>query len=301
VGIGHTTTSIVTHALIRDSEGNPIAVTKGLFDQITIYATIYVTLGEMSYGNTEWWGYTDVGDSKNYVNNLLVRYLLGEETNLDGRYMTSPAQSNKAVGYGIGSNTTISTDVNNRKIIFPQEINSIDGNNIDVYFSVPVSGYLNVAKGGHIISGSVGFTNLDLTNSNIVSSSVQVADYGYAITGSNTFIGDQGITGSLNIRKAKIDSTCVTVSSVTNQTIFDLHMFDGANFDYVIKNGSNMRGGVIMSVWDGTNVRYNETSTTDLGDTSGVTFSVTGTGLLRVSTISGTWSIEVLYRALSCS
>jgi hypothetical protein len=116
VGIGHTTTSIVTHALIKDSEGNPIAVSKGLFDQITIYATVYITLGEMSYGNTEWWG-LNMGNSINFDSNTLVRYLLGEATSLNGVYFASPAQSQ--IGFGTSSSApTLTADNANKKIVF---------------------------------------------------------------------------------------------------------------------------------------------------------------------------------------
>lgn len=188
-----------------------------------------------------------------------------------------------------------------KKIIYPQEIKSIDGNNVDVYFSTPVAGYLNVSKGGHIISGSIDMNNINLTGSNILSSSAQITNYGYAITGSNTFTGNQVINGTLTLNKAKMGSTCVTLTAGSNQTIFDLSGFDGANFDYVIKNGSNMRGGLIMSVWDNYNSSYNETSTTDLGNTSDVTFSVSNDGKLKTSIASGTWNIEVMYRALKCS
>jgi hypothetical protein len=116
VGIGHTTTSIVTHALIKDSESNPIAVTKGEFDQITIYATIYVTLGEISYGNTKWWGFQRE-ESVRYSSNLLVLYLLGQGTTLNGGYRVS---NNLALGSSgvLSSAATLTADAPNKKILF---------------------------------------------------------------------------------------------------------------------------------------------------------------------------------------
>ncbi len=188
---------------------------------------------------------------------------------------------------------------NNRKIIFPQEIKSIDGDNIEVYFSVPVAGHLNVAKGGHIISGSIDLTNINLTGSNIISGSSQISNLGYATTGSNTFNGNQTINGCLTINNAKICATGTTIS--TNTEIFNLSSFDGAFFDYVVKDGSNMRAGSIMSAWDGTNSTYNETTTIDLGNTNAVGFNVSGTGRLNATISSGTWTVEVLYRALGGS
>jgi hypothetical protein len=184
----------------------------------------------------------------------------------------------------------------NRKIVFPNEIRSIDADNVDVYFSTPVAGYLNVAKGGHIISGSIDVSNINLTGSNVISGSSQISNLGYATTGSNTFNGNQTINGCLTINNAKICATGTTISS--NTEIFNLGSFDGAFFDYVVKNGSNMRAGAIMSAWDGTNSTYNETTTIDLGNTSAVGFNVSGTGRLNATISSGTWTVEVLYRAL---
>jgi hypothetical protein len=184
----------------------------------------------------------------------------------------------------------------NRKIVFPNEIRSIDADNVDVYFSTPVAGYLNVAKGGHIISGSIDISNINLTGSNVISGSSQISNLGYATTGSNTFNGNQTINGCLTINNAKICATGTTISS--NTEIFNLSSFDGAFFDYVVKNGSNMRAGAIMSAWDGTNSTYNETTTIDIGNTSAVGFNVSGTGRLNATISSGTWTVEVLYRAL---
>jgi hypothetical protein len=183
----------------------------------------------------------------------------------------------------------------NYNIIFPNRIHSIDENTIQVQFSSPVAGTLNVAKGGHIISGSVNFSNIDTAGSGIVSSSVQVAHYGYATTGSNTF------TRAQNIRNAQIDATCVTLIPNSDTTIFDLGAFDGANIDYVIKSGSNMRAGQLMAVWNGSAASYNETSTLDLGDTTNISLKVDAFGIVSADIIAGTWTVEALYRALGCS
>jgi len=182
----------------------------------------------------------------------------------------------------------------NYNIVFPNRIHSVDENTIEVQFSAPVAGTLNVAKGGHIISGSVNFSNINLDDSGIVSSSYQIQQYGYATTGSNTFIGAQ------TIRNAQIDATCVTLIPNSDTTIFDLGYFDGANIDYVIKSGSNMRAGHLMAVWNGTYASFNETSTLDLGDTSNISLTVSGLGVVSANIVAGTWTVEALYRALRC-
>jgi hypothetical protein len=177
----------------------------------------------------------------------------------------------------------------NRNIILPNRVESINNNQIKVYFSAPVSGHVSVSRGGHIISGMTG----------TISGSLQLSNLGYATTGSNNFVGNQTINGCLTINNAKICSTAVTISS--NTEIFNLGGFDGAFFDYVVKNGSNMRAGNIASVWDGAAASFNETTTTDLGNTSAISFNVSGTGILSTIISSGTWTVEVLYRALGSS
>ena len=77
-------------------------------------------------------------------------------------------------------------------------------------------------------------------------------------------------------------------------------------FDYVIKNGTNVRAGTVMACHDGSsNVEYNEVSTNDLGDTSDVTLYVDlvfNSGFydirLRATTTSDNWSIKSLVRAI---
>jgi hypothetical protein len=171
----------------------------------------------------------------------------------------------------------------NRNIVFPNRIESVNENQIKIYFSQAISGNVSVSRGGHIISGSVS----------------QVYNLGFATTGSNSFNGDQHISGSITIGdSAEMGSKCVTISGTTQ--LFDLSIFDGANFDYVVKNGLNMRAGVIMSAWNGMDVVYNESSTIDIGNTSGVTFNVTSTGKLNAVVTNGNWSVQVLYRALGC-
>ena len=185
-----------------------------------------------------------------------------------------------------------------RNIIFPNKIESLDSNTVRVTFNSPVSGYLNVAKGGHIISGSVGAGNVDFSGTHIVSGSGQISDLGFAITGSNNFKGDQTISGSLTLNNTRLGDRCLTTA--VSSTVFNLASFDGATFDYVVKSGLNMRGGTIVSVWDGTNSAYNETSTNDIGNTSGISFDVTGDGKLNANITNRTWTIECFYRALSC-
>ena len=80
-----------------------------------------------------------------------------------------------------------------------------------------------------------------------------------------------------------------------------LSVYQAVFFDYVVKNGTNLRAGTVTAVHDGTNVEYTDTSTKDLGDTSAVTLSVdiSGTNMrLRATTTSDNWIVKANIRGI---
>lgn len=48
IAFGVTNTNLLTHAMIKDAEGNPLNITKGGTDIIIIYASVFITLGNSS-------------------------------------------------------------------------------------------------------------------------------------------------------------------------------------------------------------------------------------------------------------
>jgi hypothetical protein len=211
-----------------------------------------------------------------------------------------------SVSHNLGTNYPLVNiwDSNNH-IVIPQQITTIDGNTIEVIFSSPVQGYVNVAKGGHFVSGSVNYTNV---GSDIIPALNNTYDLGsldfqwkeiYVSTGS---IGQLTLEDQLTLINSgsNVQSYIGVASQVVSgsATLIDLGSFDGANFDYIVKNGSNMKCGNIASIWNGSISSHNELNTTDLGDTSPVSFDVTNNGLLNVVVSSGIWKVEVHYRAL---
>ena len=61
-----------------------------------------------------------------------------------------------------------------------------------------------------------------------------------------------------------------STTAATTQSIYGLSTssYGGAFFDYTVQSGSNARAGSIMSVWNGSNISFTETTTTDIGDTT---------------------------------
>jgi hypothetical protein len=76
-------------------------------------------------------------------------------------------------------------------------------------------------------------------------------------------------------------------------------------FEYYIKNGSNLRAGNIVAVWDGINIQFTEFTTMDIGDTTtglnAFTFSVvlsTPNAVVRgISSLTG-WKLKSIIRTL---
>jgi hypothetical protein len=88
IAYGSSASNLVTHALLEDSEGNPISITKTDTDVVTIYATVFVT-------------FDDSNDDLTYINmpsnNDLVNYLVGGSSFSSGkRFELLPGE-----GYGV--------------------------------------------------------------------------------------------------------------------------------------------------------------------------------------------------------
>jgi hypothetical protein len=98
-----------------------------------------------------------------------------------------------------------------------------------------------------------------------------------------------------NQENTDVDTGTETIANVAIAT------YTAAFFDFVVKNGTNVRSGTVYACHDGTNVEFTETSTNDLGDTSDVTLSVDISGgnmRLLATTTSDNWSVKSLIRAI---
>jgi hypothetical protein len=100
-----------------------------------------------------------------------------------------------------------------------------------------------------------------------------------------------------------ITTTKVVQTNSGSFTVYSLPTasYDTAFFEYSVKSGSNARAGTIMAIQLGSTVNFTETTTTDFGDTSAVSFTVIVTGsnmALTGSSTSGAWTIKTIVRGL---
>jgi hypothetical protein len=196
------------------------------------------------------------------------------------------------------------------EVIIPGEIYAQDENTLIISFSSAQSGVVTATVGGGLpyISGSFdGYVlsvddNAPTWKGGLISGSLQISNFGFSTTGSNTFTDDQTIEGTLSISGTLVQQT--TTTGVTTNTViaqFPTGSYDAGFFDYVIKNGTNLRAGTVTSVWLSNNVVFNEVTTNDLGNTTNVTMTVSianGNANLNANVSSGTWTIKVLSRGL---
>ena len=78
-----------------------------------------------------------------------------------------------------------------------------------------------------------------------------------------------------SIKDALLSNTTTTSSNGTSAVTSDnTGSYTAAFYNYTISKGGNARSGQIASVWNGSSIVYNETSTVDIGDTTGAYFTV---------------------------
>lgn len=188
---GATSSYLMTHAMIKDSEGNPISITKTDIDVVTIYATVYVTLSEPNTGVR----YTALPNS-----NAVLNYLIGG-TAFPTMYCRLGSglgpQIRSSLGVGLpllgSKSVSMSADIPNKKILFPTvrfDIGSGNGNVSDMDYknlfrmSLPTTGihagraYTDVPIG----VGDGAEDTFDLPSRNIDTSTIEIKVNGIIVS-----------------------------------------------------------------------------------------------------------------------
>ena len=132
---------------------------------------------------------------------------------------------------------------------------------------------------------------------------------GEATFGGPVFM-DAGLTvGTTNAHTAQIglkhllgycENTDIDIGTEDIKTLA-LATYQAVFFDYLVKNGTNLRAGTITAVHDGTNVTFNEVSTVDVGNTGDIKLGViiSGTNLkLQATVLSNNWIVKANIRGI---
>jgi putative ubiquitin-RnfH superfamily antitoxin RatB of RatAB toxin-antitoxin module len=123
------------------------------------------TIQQLVTTNTE----TAIAGNLNITGSITASYFVGDGSRLENITVAQAAtvqrsftnSSTWVVNHNLNTPNAIAQvfDINGYQII-PQTLRHTDTNNITVTFSAPQSGYVVVAKGGHIVSGSVDANNI---------------------------------------------------------------------------------------------------------------------------------------------
>jgi hypothetical protein len=94
----------------------------------------------------------------------------------------------------------------------------------------------------------------------------------------------------------------ITLTSGDN-TVYSIptSAYTGAFFDYTLISSTGARAGNVMAIWSGTSSQYTDVSTNDIGDTSGVIFSVSVTGTTAMFSSSANtsgWTLKTIVRSI---
>ncbi|WP_392654718.1 hypothetical protein [Dehalococcoides sp. THU4] len=196
IAYGSTASYLVTHALITDSEGNPIAISKTAIDLIEIYATVFIQLNnsaEVSFVECKF-------DATGFGNKLVdyfcgssmstIPMTIGYSGNVDGRVSTLAKLGEVA--------PTVTVDVANKKRSYYGRF-SVDQGNERV--SITEAGLEDILRFLPVTSQSVedvaigtgdGVTTIfNLPNGNISNLVVKKdgVEVSYAVHNDNAFVG----------------------------------------------------------------------------------------------------------------
>jgi hypothetical protein len=169
-----------------------------------------------------------------------------------------------------------------------------------------ITGSLQVTQA---VSATQGFTgslhgNADTATSASYATNSTSASHALQADNATNAITAQSGSNFVVTNTLRIDDT-LTDYATTNSTIVGTNnlytqatgSFTAAFCKYTVLKGANARAGEFMTVWNGSTVTYTDTSTTDIGNTSDISFiSAAVTGNIQISTVAASsgWTIKTL-------
>lgn len=155
----------------------------------------------------------------------------------------------------------------------------------------------------NLLNGEIFFGENNTAVQKSLSTVLSSSAYVYSGSFSGTLEGDISLNGTLQLSQSLLQYGSNTDVDTGTETVLSVNTgsYNSAFFDYVIVKGANARAGTVFSVWTGTSVEYAETSTQDIGDTSGVILSSSLDGAnirLQATTNSNDWGIRSLVRMI---
>jgi len=229
IAYGSSSSYLVTHAMLKDSEGNPISITKTSTDVITIYATIFVTFDTSIPELT----YTGMPNG-----NELVNYLIGGSSAPTGSFGLNECVA-PYVRLGSTSYASWTSDVANKKRktdVKRFDINTGNGNVLAIDFGdmfaleLPATGifsgqpYVDVPIG----TGDGAETVFEIPSYNIQSGMLDIKIDGIATTAFTSLIETGGATDL--IRPPNMPGYGYSVSLSSDRTVLAVGTYNDSPY-----------------------------------------------------------------------
>ena len=119
-----------------------------------------------------------------------------------------------------------------------------------------------------------------------------------------TFSDDRTLIGTYTARSLYTTAVIASSDSSITQSLYSISTgsdYDGAFFEYTAKSASNARAGTITAIWSESVVQYTETTTADIGSTSGVELLVEQSQSsyhLHLNTPTNGWKVKTIVRSI---
>jgi hypothetical protein len=248
---------------IINQTGGANGITRGFYSNPTLTAA--ADWRSIEWSNNTGWGLYGVGTANNYLNGNLGIRTTNPQAILN--VVNTGTTGTTALFSGAGQNVVTIVGSGSTQPIF-----TIQGSSGEL-FSVTDS-----------LTGSL-FSVNDISGLPILE-----------VFSNNTTLMGSYLAPSLN-------TTAYVIATIGTTNVYSIptSAYTGAFFDYTVSDGTNLRAGNIMSIWSGTSVNFTETSTTDFGDTSGLTFNMvvsSGNVILRTSGTTGNWTVKTIVRSI---
>jgi hypothetical protein len=204
-----------------------------------------------------------------------------------GHHLNDSNISDDGTTVSINSNTQVTGSLNVSTNITAESLNITSGTGS---FTGSFSGVFDGISAGQIATGTGTVNTIAKWNTTSSLTDSSVTD-----DGSNVRIAvNTTVTGSIINNNAGFTSTTFTSGSsiadaTTNEVIFtiDATVYESLTMDYVIFDStkSNKRAGTLRSTWDDNTsaIVFDETTTTDIGDTTAFTLDASNSGIGTIS------------------
>jgi hypothetical protein len=153
----------------------------------------------------------------------------------------------------------------------------------------------NVISASYALSSSHAITSSYALTAQTLLGSVTSASYAATSSHATNFV----VEGTLSLNGTLTDSAIVLSTIVGSNNLFTQATGSrtSAFGKYTLYKGTNARAGEFMTVWNGTTTTYTDTSTTDIGNTSDITFQssiITSQLQLNAVALSSGWTVKMI-------